>query len=414
MAAKDEVCGIFGIFFKPFGPVAQQDLKTVVAGVENVFEPYPENFVPLADFIAEFSDVNVIPYAANRDVAAVDKNFLRLVFQSVDADAFKKRPEISNVQGAVPFVVALDIIDGADVCRLPDEAFGVVDFFRLSRNQVAGEHDDIGIERFDFFDQPALIFAKPFVVQVGDVNDPEAVEIRGHFFARIIKRGCLNTVVVKNDERTHGQNNAKQCREYFGFSFQQYHLRPPYSNTFQGFYQYYPFTSKKISEKTKKHLHIRRIDIIIYIRQDKLKGITNMYFAQMLLDTAADSSATAMGGRWSTMLLLAAMVGVMYFIIIRPQKKKQKEEQALRDNIQIGDEVTTIGGIVGKVVTVKEDTVVIETGADRVKLKFLKGAIQTNNTANEKLQEQREAARKAAEEARAQKKSKKAKDLPEE
>lgn len=135
----------------------------------------------------------------------------------------------------------------------------------------------------------------------------------------------------------------------------------------------------------------------------------------MLLDTAADSSATAMGGsRWSTMLLLAAMVGVMYFIIIRPQKKKQKEEQTLRDNIQIGDEVTTIGGIVGKVVTIKEDTVVIETGADRVKLKFLKGAIQTNNTANEKLQEQREAARKAAEEARAQKKGKKAKDLPEE
>ncbi|MBQ7580651.1 MAG: preprotein translocase subunit YajC [Clostridia bacterium] len=120
------------------------------------------------------------------------------------------------------------------------------------------------------------------------------------------------------------------------------------------------------------------------------------------------------GSRWSTMLLLAAMVGVMYFIIIRPQKKKQKEEQTLRDNIQIGDEVTTIGGIVGKVVTIKEDTVVIETGADRVKLKFLKGAIQTNNTANEKLQEQREAARKAAEEARAQKKGKKAKDLPEE
>lgn len=139
-----------------------------------------------------------------------------------------------------------------------------------------------------------------------------------------------------------------------------------------------------------------------------------MIFSQMLLDTATNAAATAGTSRWSTMLLLAAMVGVMYFIIIRPQKKKQKEEQTLRDNLQIGDEITTIGGIVGKVVTIKEDTVVIETGADRVKLKFLRGAIQTNNTANEKLQAQREAARKAAEEAKAQKKGKKAKEAVEE
>lgn len=123
----------------------------------------------------------------------------------------------------------------------------------------------------------------------------------------------------------------------------------------------------------------------------------------------AGEAATPAGSRWTTMLLLVAMVGVMYFIIIRPQKKKQKEDQALRDNLQIGDEITTIGGIVGKIVTIKEDTVVIETGADRVKLKFLRGAIQTNNTANEKLQAQREAARKAAEDAKAEKKNKKSK-----
>lgn len=131
-----------------------------------------------------------------------------------------------------------------------------------------------------------------------------------------------------------------------------------------------------------------------------------MVFQNMLL--AGEANALA-GSRWTTMLLLVAMVGVMYFIIIRPQKKKQKEDQALRDNLQIGDEITTIGGIVGKIVTIKEDTVVIETGADRVKLKFLRGAIQTNNTANEKLQAQREAARKAAEDAKAEKKNKKSK-----
>lgn len=139
-----------------------------------------------------------------------------------------------------------------------------------------------------------------------------------------------------------------------------------------------------------------------------------MNFVQMLLDTATGTAAGTGASRWSTMLLLAAMVGVMYFIIIRPQKKKQKEEQELRDNLQIGDEITTIGGIVGKVVTIKEDTVVIETGADRVKLKFLRGAIQTNNTAAEKVQSQREAARKAAEEAKAQRKGRKSKELPQE
>ena len=85
---------------------------------------------------------------------------------------------------------------------------------------------------------------------------------------------------------------------------------------------------------------------------------------------------------------------------------RQKEEQALRDNLQIGDEITTIGGIVGKVVTIKEDAVVIETGADRVKIKFLRGAIQTNNTATAKLQAEREAAMKARQDAKANKKGK--------
>lgn len=128
-----------------------------------------------------------------------------------------------------------------------------------------------------------------------------------------------------------------------------------------------------------------------------------MNFVQMLLT----ANQAAEGSRWSSMILIAALVAVMYFIIIRPQKKRQKEEQMLRDNLQIGDEITTIGGIVGKVITIKEDTVVIETGADRVKIKFLRGAIQSNNTATEKLQAEREAARKAAAEAKSQKKSKK-------
>lgn len=109
---------------------------------------------------------------------------------------------------------------------------------------------------------------------------------------------------------------------------------------------------------------------------------------------------------------LIAMIAIMYFIMIRPQRKKQKEEQTMRDNIQIGDEITTIGGIMGKVVTVKEDSLVIETGADRNKMKIARWAVSTNNTANEKLAAEREAAKAAQEkekEARLEAKGKKKK-----
>ena len=109
---------------------------------------------------------------------------------------------------------------------------------------------------------------------------------------------------------------------------------------------------------------------------------------------------------------LIAMIAIMYFIMIRPQRKKQKEEQTMRDNVQIGDEITTIGGIMGKVVTVKEDSLVIETGADRNKMKIARWAVSTNNTANEKLAAEREAAKAAQEkekEARLEAKGKKKK-----
>ena len=111
-------------------------------------------------------------------------------------------------------------------------------------------------------------------------------------------------------------------------------------------------------------------------------------------------------------IYLIAMIAIMYFIMIRPQRKKQKEEQTMRDNIQIGDEITTIGGIMGKVVTVNEDSLVIETGADRNKMKIARWAVSTNNTANEKLAAEREAAKAAQEkekEARLEAKGKKKK-----
>jgi preprotein translocase subunit YajC len=107
-------------------------------------------------------------------------------------------------------------------------------------------------------------------------------------------------------------------------------------------------------------------------------------------------NSTASSSPFTMILLMVAM-----FAIIRPQKKQQKKEQEMRDSLQVGDEITTIGGIMGRVVTVKEDSLIIETGADRNKMRIARWAVQTNNTANEKLAAEREAAQAKAQEERA-------------
>ncbi len=134
-------------------------------------------------------------------------------------------------------------------------------------------------------------------------------------------------------------------------------------------------------------------------------------FEILALEAATEGAAGK--GSMLTMLLpmLLLFVG-MYFLMIRPQKKQQKKDQEMRDSTQVGDEVTTIGGIMGRVVTVKEDALIIETGADRNKMKIARWAIQVNNTATEKLQAEREAMKAAQakakeEKAQSKKKSKK-------
>ena len=74
----------------------------------------------------------------------------------------------------------------------------------------------------------------------------------------------------------------------------------------------------------------------------------------------------------SSLLLMGVLFAAMYFLMIRPQKKKQKEEQQMRDSIQIGDEITTIGGIIGRVVTVKDEYIVVETEAESLVCNVLK------------------------------------------
>ncbi len=122
------------------------------------------------------------------------------------------------------------------------------------------------------------------------------------------------------------------------------------------------------------------------------------------------TSTPAQGGSSMTMILMmVGLFAVMYFMTIRPQKKRQKEEQEMRNAVEVGDDITTIGGICGKVVTVKENHLIIETGADRNRMQITRWAVQQNNTATERLKAEREAARAAAEKAKAEKKAAKGK-----
>lgn len=81
-------------------------------------------------------------------------------------------------------------------------------------------------------------------------------------------------------------------------------------------------------------------------------------------------------GLIGTFIPLVLMVVLMYFLLIRPQNKKEKKAAEMRNSIEVGDTVTTIGGIVGHVQSIKEDTFVLETGSDRIKLRFKRWAIQ--------------------------------------
>ena len=115
------------------------------------------------------------------------------------------------------------------------------------------------------------------------------------------------------------------------------------------------------------------------------------YTVFALTGTSTTGTSGFFGGSGGMIAMMVGLLVVMYFIMIRPQKKKQAEEQKLRDSVQIGDDITTIGGINGRVVTVKEDSIVIETSSDRTKIKFMRWAIQTNNTANERAAEEKAA-----------------------
>lgn len=96
-----------------------------------------------------------------------------------------------------------------------------------------------------------------------------------------------------------------------------------------------------------------------------------------LMDTTTTAAGAGATGSWVTWVMLAAFVAFFYFFMIRPQRKKEKEEAAMRDALEVGDEITTIGGVIGEIVSIKEDTVTIETSRYGTKIRFLKNAIRS-------------------------------------
>ena len=129
------------------------------------------------------------------------------------------------------------------------------------------------------------------------------------------------------------------------------------------------------------------------------------YLLSLFATGAAGAEGATGGNQYSSLIFIVLLFVVMYFLMIRPQKKRQKEEQEMRQSLEIGDEIITIGGIIGRVVTIREEDIVIETGADRTKIKFKRWAVNTNVTKTEQHRKEVEAARAAAQEKKNSKKA---------
>lgn len=109
-----------------------------------------------------------------------------------------------------------------------------------------------------------------------------------------------------------------------------------------------------------------------------------MNFLLLEGEVASQASTAGTGGAgspWWIMIIYVAIIGLaLYFLMIRPQRKRQKQEEHMRSNVQVGDEILTIGGLYGRVVSIKDDTMVIESPGDHSKQKIAKWAVQQNMT----------------------------------
>ena len=121
-----------------------------------------------------------------------------------------------------------------------------------------------------------------------------------------------------------------------------------------------------------------------------------------MVNFLTDAAGASMG---STVIMLVLMVAVFYFMLIRPENKRKKEAEQMRGAVKTGDKITTIGGVIGTVVNVKDDKIVIETSADQVRIEFAKWAISTNETAAEAKKAEAKKAQDAKAKAKAAKKA---------
>ncbi len=112
-------------------------------------------------------------------------------------------------------------------------------------------------------------------------------------------------------------------------------------------------------------------------------------------------------GMSSSLIMLVAMLAIFYFMLIRPENKRKKEAEQMRASVKTGDKIVTIGGITGTVVNVKDSRIVLETGADQVRIELEKWAISSNETAAEAAKAEARKAQEAKAKAKAAKKAEK-------
>jgi preprotein translocase subunit YajC len=117
-----------------------------------------------------------------------------------------------------------------------------------------------------------------------------------------------------------------------------------------------------------------------------------MIFPFLSEGAGADPGAAPAAGNplFSTVIMIVLFGGLIYFMMYRPQKKQEKAVNEMRSSLKVGDEISTTGGILGKIIQIKDDFIMIETGADRTKLKITKWAVRAVEHREEEEEEEEE------------------------
>jgi len=120
--------------------------------------------------------------------------------------------------------------------------------------------------------------------------------------------------------------------------------------------------------------------------KNKVSKIASLISVMLLTLVAFTGCAPAAGGEaggtgagsYSSIIMIVVLIAVFYFFMIRPENKKKKKAEEMRSSLAVGDKITTIGGMVGKIVDVSGDLITFETGEDRVRIQVTKWAVSTN------------------------------------